>query len=85
MADRGCAFAAEYAIERTVGVAEQLLGNEGGAVATSVDETVGQPLPCYPDEVEDLRHIGQVVEGEANRLGPPPIEQSEIVLWHLDL
>ena len=51
-ADRGFATA-QHTVERPVGVAEQLLGGEGGAVATSEDEAVGQPLPCHPDEVED--------------------------------
>ena len=49
-ADRGFAFTAQHTVERPVGVAEQLLGGEGGAVATSEDEAVGQPLPCHPDE-----------------------------------
>ena len=84
-ADRRFALATQHAVEGAVPVAQELVGREGDAVAPGEDEAVGQALPGRPGKIEDLGHVGKIVEGEGHRIGPPPVEPAEVVLVRLDL
>ena len=49
---------------------DQFVGDEGGAVAADEDEAAAQRLLRRLRQVEDLGHVGQIVEREAQSLGP---------------
>ena len=83
--DRSLALPAQHAVERALAVAEELVRREGAAVAAGEDEAAGPALARRLGEVEDLGHIGEVVEGEGHRIGLPAVEQPEIVRLGLDL
>ena len=54
-------------------------------MAAGEDEAAGPALARRLGEVEDLGHVGEVVEGEGHRIGLPAVEQPEIVRLGLDL
>ena len=54
-------------------------------MAAGEDEAPGPALARRLGEVEDLRHIGEVVDREGHRIGLPAVEQPEIVRLGLDL
>ena len=59
--------------------------DEGDAVAADEDEAGGQAGLRRLGEVDDLRHVRQVVPGEADGVGAPVLEQAEVVAVGLDL
>src|SRR5439155_508173 len=58
---------------------------EGRAVAAHQHPAVGQDVLRLAREVDDLGHVGQVVEREADHLGPPGAERPAIVAVPPDL
>ena len=78
-------LAAHHAVDRPVGVRQQLPGDEGCAVAAHQHPAVGQDVLRLAREVDDLGDVGQVVEGEADHLGPPGAERPAIVAMPEDL
>jgi hypothetical protein len=60
-------------------VLEQLRRDEGGAVAAHEHPRLRQRALRLGGELDDLRDVRQVVQGEPHRLGPPGGEQLAIV------
>src|SRR3546814_17144236 len=61
---------AQDAVDRAFAVLQQLLGREGGAVPADEDEAAGEAPLRRLGEVDDLRHVREVVAGEGDRLRP---------------
>jgi hypothetical protein len=58
------------AVDGAVGVGQDLVGDERDAVAAGEDERGRPAVTDGPGEVDHLRHVGQVVQREADRVGP---------------
>jgi hypothetical protein len=65
------ALALEHGIDRAFRVLQQGFRRERGAVAANEDEASRQPQLRDPGEVDDLRHVREVVAGERDRVGLP--------------
>jgi hypothetical protein len=60
-ADRGFAFALQYAIDRTSTMLKNFLGYKGCAVAADENKAVRKLLLCCSSEVKNLRYVREVV------------------------
>ena len=85
LGDRRFSFPLEHAIDRTLGMVEQLAGDERGTVAADEDEGSGQERPRGLGQVDHLGNIGQVIAGEGHDIGLPLAELSEVVGVPFDL
>src|SRR5262249_30688721 len=78
-------LAAQAAIDRTTGVAQDLLGGERDAGAADEHERAGQRGARLLREIDDLGYVGEVVPRERDDVRRPVVEQLEVVGVRLDL
>src|SRR5436190_15950492 len=67
--DPGFSLALEHAIDRALTVLDDRARGKRGAVSTDADEAARQRGLGPLREVDDLRHIGQVVAGKGDQVG----------------
>jgi hypothetical protein len=73
------ALAAHDAVDRPAGVFEDIRRDERGTVAANHDPAVGERRLGLARQIDDLGHVGEVVEGEADRVRTPARERVAVV------
>ena len=79
------AFALEHAVDRSLGMLEQVAGHERGAVAAHEDEGLRTQRPRGPCQVDQLGNVRQIVAGECHNIGSPLVDLPEEVGMTLHL
>jgi hypothetical protein len=72
-------FALQHTVDPAVGVLEQGLRNERGAMPSDEHPTCGQQLFGHLREIDDFRHIGQIVARKPHDLRPLFVQQAKVV------
>lgn len=84
-ADRGLALPLQDAVDGPLAMAQQVGRDERGAVPAHEDEARRLHDLDRLRQVDDLRHVRQIVAGEADRVRPPAPDHAEQVAVRLDL
>ena len=84
-ADARLALAFQDAIDRALAVLEDGGRSEGCAVAPDTDEGARQDDPGSLRQIDDLRHVGEVVAGERDEVRLPVRDEAVIVDVGFDL
>ncbi len=83
--DRRFALALQHAIDGAGPVLEEVARDEGRAVPADEEEAAGELLLGDLRQVDDLRHVRQVVAGEGDDVGSPVVESLRVVAMGLHL
>ncbi len=83
--DRRLTLPFEDAVDGAGPMPEKLRRNKGGAVAADKDETRRQFYFREFGQIDNLRHVGQIITGEGDDVRLPALEDADIVSVCLDL
>src|SRR4029078_10065394 len=67
----GLSLAFEYAIDCALAMFQKAIRNKRGAMSSDEHKTLRQHALGELREIDDFRHIRQIVTGERHNIGPP--------------
>src|SRR6516164_9246208 len=77
--DHGFSFTLEYTIDGALAVLQQLLSGKGCAMPADHNKALRKQLPGELRQIQNLRHICQIIAGEGDRIRAPAFEQSKVI------
>ena len=78
-------FPLENAIDRSCAMLQELLRNKRGAMAADEHKTLRQCVFREFGQIDNFRHVRQIIAGEGHDIGPPGMKERRIIPMSLDL
>jgi len=83
--DHRLTFTFEHSVDAAVSMLQDLGTSEGSTVATDHNQGLRQKRAGRLRQVDDFRHIGQIIARENHRVGRPRPDPAKVVLVSLCL
>ena len=81
----GLPLACQNTVDRTTAVREKLLGDKGSTMATDEHEAVGEECLGGFGQIDNFRHVGEVVTRKGDNIGLPGSQPAEVVCMGVHL